>query len=201
MSHDGINEARDHCVARCASSKSGLVLLEELGAPGAVFFSSGATTGRRFESGLGFERNHFALGAQRRSGIVVQDDVQQGTMHAHVMSEVVFDKPESSEPIHEETNSRTGGTDHLGESLLTQAGDGHFGNAFFAEVSHEKKDARETFFTGIKKLIDEIILIADVSLEQIFHEKSRQLRFAVEREHHRLFLDVEQDAIGHGRCG
>ena len=41
---------------------------------------------------------------------------------------VVMNKPQFPKPIHEKTNSRASGTDHLGEGLLADLGD-HFGTS------------------------------------------------------------------------
>lgn len=49
----------------------------------------------------------------------------------------VVDEAQLPEPVHEKADPRTSGSDHLGESLLTDFGDNGFGNAFLAEMSQQ----------------------------------------------------------------
>jgi hypothetical protein len=54
-----------------------------------------------------------------------------------VIALVVVDETQFPESVHEETDSRAGGPDHLSQSFLTESWNGHFGNAFFAELRHQ----------------------------------------------------------------
>ena len=91
-------------------------------------------------------------------------------MDVQGISDVVIDKAELSESVHEEADPRARGPDHLRQSLLTQSGDRHFGHSLFAELSHQEKNSRQPSFAGVEKLIDQIILIPDVPLQQVLDE-------------------------------
>jgi hypothetical protein len=58
------------------------------------------------------------------------------------------------EPIHEEADSRTSRTDHFGQRLLVDFWHHGFGRAFLAETSEQQEDAGQSFFAGIKQLVD-----------------------------------------------
>src|ERR1700730_7675680 len=116
------------------------------------------------------------------------------------ISHVVVDKAELPESVHEEADTRTGRPHHFCQSLLTQSGDRHLGHALFAELRHQQKHTYQSFFAGIKKLVDQIILISDVSLQQIFEKYGRQFLFQTQCTHHCLLLDMQKDAVGHRGC-
>ena len=54
-----------------------------------------------------------------------------------VIAEVVIDETQLPESVHEETDPRARGSYHLCQRFLTESWDGHFGNAFLAEVRHQ----------------------------------------------------------------
>src|SRR5450432_785496 len=68
-------------------------------------------------------------------------------------------------------------------------------------MRHQQKRSRQTLFAGIEKLINQILLITDVSLQKILYKHGRQFGFQTHGEHHRLFLDVQKNAICHGSRG
>jgi hypothetical protein len=51
--------------------------------------------------------------------MVMENNVQQGATNAQVISNVIINKSELSEAVHEETDARTSGADHLSQSFLT----------------------------------------------------------------------------------
>jgi hypothetical protein len=87
-----------------------------------------------------------------------------------VISHVVLDEAELPKSVHEEADSRTGGPDHLSELLLAQPGDRHFGHSFFSELRHQQKNSGEPLFAGVEQLINQIILIPDVSPQQVLQK-------------------------------
>src|SRR5271166_3996847 len=121
-------------------------------------------------------------------------------MDAQIVANVVVDKPELPESVHEEADPRAGRPDHLCQSLLTQSRHRHFGDSFFAELRHQQQNSRQPLFAGIEKLIDQIVLISDVPLQQILDEHGRQFWFPTHGKHHRLLLDMKQDAVCHCGC-
>src|SRR5580700_8897678 len=51
------------------------------------------------------------------------------------------------------------------------------------------------FFTGIEQLIHQIILIADIPLQQILDKHGRQFWFAAHCKHHRLLFYMQQNGV------
>jgi len=86
-------------------------------------------------------------------------------VNVQIVSNVVLDKAELPEAVHEETDPRAGRPHHLGQSLLAQSGNRHFRHAFFTELRHQQKNTRQPLFAGVEELIDQVILISDVSLQ------------------------------------
>jgi len=72
--------------------------------------------------------------AECRRVSVVEDDIEEGTVH--VQPAVVVYEAQFAELIHEETDARACGPDHLGEHFLTDFRDYRFRRAFFSEVGH-----------------------------------------------------------------
>ena len=85
-------------------------------------------------------------------------------MDVQIVSNVVVDKAELPESVHEKADPRTGRPHHLRQSLLTKSGDRHFGHSFFSELRHQQENPRQPLFAGVEKLIDQIILVSNVSL-------------------------------------
>ena len=71
-------------------------------------------------------------------------------MYVQIISNVVVDKSELSESVHEETDSRTRRSHHLCQSLLAESGDRHLGDPFFAELRHQQQNSRQPLFAGIE---------------------------------------------------
>src|SRR5271170_7313659 len=114
---------------------------------------------------------------------------------------VVVDEAELPESIHEEADPRTGRPYHFCKISLTQSGDWNVNHFFFVEIRHQQKSSRQPFLAAVEKLIDQIILIADDSLQQMVDKGGRQFWFPTHGLHHRLFLDMQKDAVGHCNCG
>ena len=119
-------------------------------------------------------------------------------MDVQIVANVVVDKAELTESVHKETDPRAGCANHFCQSLLAQPGHDHFGQLFLAKTRHQQKDPRQPLFAGIEKLIDQVFLVADISLQQILDKHGRQLWFETHGHGHGLFLHMQQDAVGHG---
>jgi len=116
-------------------------------------------------------------------------------MNMQIVSDVVIDEAKLPESVHEEADPRPGSPHHLRQRLLTQPGDRHFGHSLFSELRHQQKDPGKPLFTGVEQLIDQIILISDVSSQQVLQKYGRQLWLQPHCLHHRLPLDVQQDTL------
>jgi hypothetical protein len=90
---------------------------------------------------------------------------------------VVANEAQLSEPVHEKAHPRAGSAHHLRQSLLTDFGDCDFGLSVFAEVSEQKKNASQSFLTGIEKLVNQVLFVSDVPCHQISDEHVRKCVF------------------------
>ena len=86
-------------------------------------------------------------------------------MYVQIIANVVVDESQLSESVHEETDPRASGPDHLCQGLLAESRDRHLRHPFLAELRHQQENSRQPLFAGIKQLIDQIILIPHVSLQ------------------------------------
>src|SRR5579859_8005819 len=96
--------------------------------------------------------------------LIVEDHIQQGTVD--FQSAVVLDESKLSKPIHEEVHARPRRPDHLRENFLTDLGNHVLRPAFLSEMREQQKDARQSLFAGVEKLIDEVGLDANVARQK-----------------------------------
>jgi hypothetical protein len=93
----------------------------------------------------------------------------------------VVDKAQLPELIHEMTDPRPSGADHLCQVVLTHSGNDGFGFAFLAEMSQQQEHSGQTLLAGVEKLIDQIRFVADVARKQIHDEQFREVVLFVQR--------------------
>jgi hypothetical protein len=93
--------------------------------------------------------------ARSESGLVAQNDTQQRAVDLKVA--VVIDEAQFPEFVHEETDTRPGRADHLGERLLADLGRDRLRPAFLGEIREEKKRPRQALFAGVEQLIDQVL--------------------------------------------
>src|SRR5471032_2567535 len=81
-----------------------------------------------------------------RSGLdvrlLVKDQIQQGFVDFNVT--VVLDEAQFTKFVHEETDARPRGSNHLGKRLLTDFGKNRFQRSFAAVVRQEQEQSRQT---------------------------------------------------------
>src|ERR1700692_352777 len=93
------------------------------GASAAMIFSSGGRV--------------LFFGANRDHPIVImKENIQKRTVDTKIVSNVIVDKSQLPESVHEKADTGTCGADHLCQGLLTQSRNRHFRNTFFAELRH-----------------------------------------------------------------
>src|SRR4029077_14649060 len=110
---------------------------------------------------------------EKCGNLVVENDVEQRTVDlqsaldpAGVLNETQF-----SESVHEEAYSRTRGSNHVCKRFLAYFGNNSLGHTFLAEMSQQQENAGQPLFTGIKQLVNQIFLIADIPRQQIRDEQ------------------------------
>jgi hypothetical protein len=137
---------------------------------GTISVAKPAMLWRRFRSSTGSSSRFLRTRHHGFTVVIVENHVQQGTVNVQVISGVIINKAELAEPIHEEADARPGCAHHLRQSLLAQPRNRHFGHPFLAEVRHQEKDSSQALLAGIEKLINQVILIPDVPLQEVFDE-------------------------------
>jgi len=118
----------------------------------------------------------------------VQDHTEEGVVNVD-LAVFVLNKAKLPEFVHEKIYAGTGGANGLREHLL-----GHFGNylarvAASAVAGKEKQNARQAFFAGIEKLIDQVGFNPGVSRKHVGNKNVRELVLAVKNAHHFRSLD------------
>src|SRR6202022_4013827 len=96
---------------------------------------------------------------------VMQDHAQQRAVNLHVA--VIIDEAKLTKFAHEIADTRSGGADHLGQSLLADRRYDPLGLPLLAEIRKDEKQARQAFFARIKKLIDKVRFDANVAGQQV----------------------------------
>ena len=78
----------------------------------------------------------------------MQNDVQQRTVH--VDAAIVVDQTQLPELVHEKTDARPGGPDHLSQRLLADFRDDRLGFAFLAEIRQQQEQPRQALLARIE---------------------------------------------------
>ena len=76
---------------------------------------------------------------------------------------VVVNEAQFAEFIHKRVHPRSRSTDHSGKRALTDICHERFRALPLGKICHQEKRPGETFFAGIKKLIDQVLFDAGIS--------------------------------------
>jgi hypothetical protein len=114
---------------------------------------------------------------------------------------VVLNETHLPEPIHEETDSRPGGTDHFCESLLTHFRNERYGFRFLTKVGHQQKEPGKAFLTGVEEVIDKVCFHADIPGKKIGKKLFSKLRFLMKQCNHGPLFDADYGALLVGAGG
>src|SRR5450631_4525501 len=76
-------------------------------------------------------------------------------MNLDVMA-VIADESQPSKTVHEETDARARGPDHLSQGFLADLGDKRFRLALIAIVRQQQQQPRQPPLAGIEQLLDEV---------------------------------------------
>jgi hypothetical protein len=68
-------------------------------------------------------------------------------------------------------------------------------------MSQQEQNPSQSFLAGIKKLVNQILLVSNVPRQQIRYEHIGKCTLSVNHCHHSLLLDAHNRAIGYGACG
>ena len=91
----------------------------------------------------------------------MQDNAQEAAVDGEPA--VVVDEAKLFELVHEMTDARPGGADHLRQTLLIDSGDHYLRTAFFAKMRKQQENSSQPFLAGVEKLVNKILFIADVT--------------------------------------
>jgi hypothetical protein len=92
---------------------------------------------------------------------------------------VVLNETHLPEPIHEETDSRTGGADHFGEGFLTHFCNERYRFRFLTKVGHQQEKPGEALFAGVEQVIHEVCLHANIPGKKVGKKSLGKLRLLV----------------------
>jgi len=120
--------------------------------------------------------------SQRRP-LVVKHDADKRAVDVHAPA-VVINEAQVPEPIHKETHSRAGCTDHLGEGLLAYFRDQRYRLGFLAKIGHQQKKSSQSLFTGVEEVIHQVSFHANVPGKQINEKAFGKFRFPMEQTYH-----------------
>ena len=110
----------------------------------------------------------------------------------------VFDEPKLLELVHEKVHPRPCCTYHLGQHGLRNLGKRER-LVRSAIAGEQQQSTRQSFLAGVKELIDQILLGAEVSSNHVGDEPVRKLMLRVEDAKHFAFLNDERTALSHRR--
>ena len=91
----------------------------------------------------------------------MQDNAQEATVD--VEPAVVVDEAKLFELVHEMTDARPGGADHLRQTLLADFGEDGLGTAFFAKMRKQQENSSQSLFARVEKLVNKILFITDIA--------------------------------------
>ena len=79
----------------------------------------------------------------------------------------VIDKAQNSELVHEMTDPRAGGANHLRQLFLIDSGMDRFGSAFFPKMRPQYENPGQALPAGVEKLVDQILFKAVAASEMM----------------------------------
>src|ERR1700720_114946 len=98
----------------------------------------------------------------------MQNRTQQRVVNLDVS--VVADQSKLAEFVHERTDARSGGADHIGQCFLTNVRTDRLRAAFLAEISKQQEQPRKQPLARIEELVDQVLLNPAVPGQEIGHE-------------------------------
>ena len=84
---------------------------------------------------------------------------------------IVIDKAQLPELVHEMTDPRPGGADHLGQVFLIDSGKCSFGSTFLAKMRKQQENPGQAFLTEIEESIHEIFFDSTHTRKQVGDKK------------------------------
>ena len=87
--------------------------------------------------------------------LIMEHDVEQRAVDLKMA--VVVDEPHFTKFVHEMTDARAGGADHLCQVLLVDSVMECFGSAFLAKMRQQQENAGQALLAGVEKLVDQIL--------------------------------------------
>lgn len=94
----------------------------------------------------------------------MQNDIEEGFVNTDTT--VVLDEAQFAEPVHEEADARTCGSDHLSQCFLRDRWNERLWLSGFAELRHQQEYPGQALFAVIEQLIDEVRLRAHTTGQQ-----------------------------------
>src|SRR5688572_17300081 len=130
------------------------------------------------------------------SGLVAQQDAQQGTVNLQVA--IVADEAQRPEFVHEMADPWSRGADDLGQCFLADRRGDVLRALFLAEVRQQEQRPGQPLFARVEELIDQVLLDAAVAGQQMGDEQLAERRFFMKDADHLGLADPRDLAVDHG---
>src|SRR2546427_6120612 len=117
---------------------------------------------------------------------VVEEHSEEGVVNAQAI--FVVNETQLLELVHERTNSRAAGPDHLRQGFLTDLRDHMLRFAVLAKVGKHQENAGEALLGGIEQLVGEVFFHSNGASKGVGHEETCKFTVLAEQSYHRLFL-------------
>ena len=93
----------------------------------------------------------------------MQDHAEEATVNRQPAITSIFDKTKRPELVHEMTDPRSRGADHLCQVFLIDFRMHDFGPALLAKISQQQENPSQALLTGVEELVDEIPFESNVA--------------------------------------
>src|SRR4029453_4853263 len=107
-------------------------------------------------------------------GLPGEEDVQGGALN--LQAAVVVDEAELPELVHEATDSRPSGADHLRQHFLTDLRNHGLGLALLPEVGQQQEHPSQSLLARVEQLINQVFLESHIAGQQVLHELLGEFR-------------------------
>jgi len=123
----------------------------------------------------------------------VQDDAEQRAIDFKAIG--IVNEAQFLEFVHEEIHAGARCTYHLRKGFLRDFGKDLLWFIFLTIAGQQEKGASETFFGGVKKLVDQILFNPDIPGEHEVYEAVGEGMFGVEHASHLLLIDRQHGGL------
>jgi hypothetical protein len=112
---------------------------------------------------------------------------------------VVIDEPELAELVHKKAHARARRADYLRERLMANLPNDRLVYSLFTEVRHEEEHPRQSLFTRVEELVDQVLLDPYVPGQEVGYKLFGELRLVVKHADDGRLVEPGDYAVTHRR--